>query len=179
MMHGKRLLLPLALGAALLHGLALTGCGGNSSPTGVANSGEVRLKLNSAAAVGAGNARAAFAASDSAEIAGAAILVDGAPAGVTDADGEITLQLEPGIHSITVSSGDVTSSTFQVTIGEGEVLTLEVEMEADGTLDIEQDIDHDGDVDDDDDLDDDDDVEDDDDDDDEDSDDDDDAGTTP
>lgn len=143
-MNVKKSFLPLVLVASLLQALLLTGCGGNSSPTGVANSGEVQLRLTGAGVV---SSRSALGAARSVEVAGATVLVDGVPAGVTDSSGEITLQLEAGTHSITITSGGVTSSTLSVTISEGEVLKLEVEMKADGTLDVEQDIDHDGDVD--------------------------------
>jgi len=156
-------LLPLALVAALSHGLLLAGCGGSSSPTGPSGGSEVRLKFT-----GAAFARAAVGTARSADVPGATVLVDGVPVGVTDAEGEISLQLAPGVHSIAVTSGGITSSAFQVTVGEGEALKLEVELKADGTLDVAQDTDHDGDVDDDDDDDDDDGVDDDDDDDDDD-----------
>lgn len=141
-----RSFLSAALVAALLHALVLTGCGGGgSSPTGSPDGAEVRLRLSGLAAP-----RAAAAGSRSAAVAGAIVFVDGVQVGVTDAGGEIVLRLEPGTHTITVSSGGVTSAPFQVTIEEGEVLTLEVEMEKDGTLVVDQDKDHDGDVDDDD-----------------------------
>jgi hypothetical protein len=142
MTRPRRSFQSLALLAAMFHTLALSGCGGSSSPAGPGGNAEVRLKIShlAAARIAAGPAR-------SAAVSGATVLVDGVAAGVTDATGEIVLQLDAGTHSITVSSGDVTSSSFQVTVADGESITLEVEMEQDGTLAIEQDTDRDGDVD--------------------------------
>jgi hypothetical protein len=151
-MHGKKIILPLVFVAALAQGMILGGCGGNSSPTGAADSAEVQLKLLGA---GASAARSALGTVRSADVAGATVLVDGVSAGVTDTSGEITLKLEPGTYTITISSGGVTSSALKITVGQGELIKIEVEMKPDGTLIVEQDTDHDGDIDDaDDDLDD-------------------------
>ena len=94
-MHVKTSFLPGALVAALLQGLLLTGCGGNASPTGVANSGEVQLKLT-----GAISARSVLGAARSADVAGATVLVDGVPAGVT---GIVTVIGSPAFNSPVVS----------------------------------------------------------------------------
>ncbi|HEY6000678.1 MAG TPA: carboxypeptidase regulatory-like domain-containing protein [bacterium] len=148
----RKMLLPVALLAAALHGTIITGCGGGSSPSTPSGSAEVRMKFGGPQA-----ARVAVAGARSASVAGAQVFVDGVVVGVTDANGEIVLQLAPGTHTITVAAGGVTSKAFKVTVAEGDVVTLEVEMEPDGTLVVDKDIDHDGDYDQDDDADDDDD----------------------
>ena len=143
----KESFLSVAFAAALLHGLVLTGCGGGggSSSTGPSAGAELRLRFSALAAP-----RAVSVGARSAAAAGATVNVDGSPAGVTDAGGEILLQLAPGTYTITVDSGGVTSAPFQVTVAEGDVVTLEVEIAKDGTLVVEQDKDRDGDYDDDD-----------------------------
>jgi hypothetical protein len=139
--------LSVALVAALLHGLVLAGCGGGggSSSTGPSAGAELRLRFSGLAAP-----RAVSIGARSAAAAGATVNVDGSPAGVTDAGGEIVLQLAPGTYTITVDSGGVISAPFLVTVAEGDVVTLEVEIAKDGTLVVEQDKDRDGDYDDDD-----------------------------
>ena len=143
----RKSFLSVALVAALLNGLMLAGCGGGggSSSTGPSAGAELRLRFHALAAP-----RAVSVGARSAAAAGATVNVDGSPAGVTDAGGEILLQLAPGTYTITVDSGGVTSAPFQVTVAEGDVVTLEVEIAKDGTLVVEQDKDRDGDYDDDD-----------------------------
>jgi hypothetical protein len=139
----KKTVLPFALVAAMLHGLVLSGCGGTSSPTASGGDAEVKLRLSRTAV-----ARVAVGGARSAAVSGATVFVDGVAAGVTDSNGEIVLQIDAGTHTITVSSGGVTSSAVQVSVAEGTAITLDVEIEADGTLAVEQDTDRDGDVDD-------------------------------
>jgi hypothetical protein len=139
----KKNVLPFALVAAMLHSLVLSGCGGTSSPTAPGGDAEVKLRLSRTAV-----ARVAVGGARSAAVSGATVFVDGVAAGVTDSNGEIVLQIDAGTHTITVSSGGVTSSAVQVSVAEGTAITLDVEIEADGTLAVEQDTDRDGDVDD-------------------------------
>jgi hypothetical protein len=139
----KKTVLPFALVAAMLHSLVLSGCGGTSSPTASGGDAEVKLRLSRTAV-----ARVAVGGARSAAVSGATVFVDGVAAGITDSNGEIVLQIDAGTHTITVSSGGVTSSAVQVSVAEGTAITLDVEIEADGTLAVEQDTDRDGDVDD-------------------------------
>jgi hypothetical protein len=139
----KKTVLPFALVAAMLHSLVLSGCGGTSSPTASGGDAEVKLRLSRTAV-----ARVAVGGARSAAVSGATVFVDGVAAGITDSNGEIVLQIDAGTHTITVSSGGVTSSAVQVSVAEGTAITLDVEIEEDGTLAVEQDTDRDGDVDD-------------------------------
>ena len=92
----RKTFLSLGLLAALIHGGLLYGCGGKGTPAGPSGTAQVHLRV-------AGNVAGNAAAARGVAVGGAAVLVDGVEAGVTDAGGEITISLEPGTHTITVS----------------------------------------------------------------------------
>lgn len=135
------------VGAVLLAAAGyLAGCSGNDS-TGPSGSATIRGKL----LAGTGAARlVARSANDGpgSPISGAQVIVDGAPSGVfTDSDGEFTLTLAPGTHTIAVNAGSGTSASITVVVDGATAMVIEFELESNGRLTAHEDVDDDGDVD--------------------------------
>ena len=139
----------------------IVGCSSSDSPSGPSGGVTVTGKL----VQGGGGARGvAFRAAAADEpIVGAEVFVDGKATGVsTDAAGNVTLDLDPGTHTITVETGGVMSAPFTIVVEGVEALNVQFELEDNGTITTHEDVDDDGDLDANDDIDDDGDIDDDD-----------------
>lgn len=149
----------LAAAAVVATGL-FAGCGGgDGSPSSPSGGAVLRGRLLR----GAGALAVVRDAAPGSPIAGAEVLLDGQPTGVvTDANGEFTLTLPPGPHTISADVGGTVTGSLTFAVDGVADVTVEFELQPDGKLTTHDDVNDDGKIDDGDDIDDDGDIDDDD-----------------
>ncbi len=142
-MSGRTSTCLAVVGAVLLAATGfLSGCSKNDT-TGPSGSATVTGKLSSKSGGARFVARGA-AESTGTPIAGAQVIVDGVPSGVfTDSDGEFTLTLEPGTHTIAVDAGGGNSTSMTIVVDGTTAIIVEFELE-NGQLTAHEDVDDDG-----------------------------------